>query len=446
MKTYRISWAGAAEALVFLWIVVSVGLSGKADAALAETLPAATTLAMPGGWQPWAPRDEIRPHFKFDPSVGRRQPGALAIDCQGNVAAFGAWRQTITGVQPGRTYRFTAWYRAQGVAFERRSIIARLGWLDAEGRSMAPPDYAGCPRRDDDWRLMEYIATAPAKAASVEVWLCLGFTEKGRVWWDDVTFTEEPNPPDRVVRVVTIHHRPAHSSSPAESVAQFCRCLEDAASLKPDLVCLPEGITVVGTDRSDVEVSEPVPGPTTQRLGELARRLRTYIVAGIYEREGKVVYNTAVLIGRNGELAGRYRKTHLPREEWEIGLTHGNEYPVFDTDFGRVGVMICWDVQFSEPARALAAQGAELILVPIWGGNEILARARAIENHVFLVTSSYDMKTFVLDPLGNVMAEATEASPIALAEIHLDRKYPAPWLGDMRTRTWQERRPDIPVP
>lgn len=158
------------------------------------------------------------------------------------------------------------------------------------------------------------------------------------------------------------------------------------------------------------------------------------------------MYNTAVLIGRDGELAGRYRKTHLPREEWEIGITHGNEYPVFDTDFGRIGLMVCWDVQFPEPARALAAQGAELILLPIWGGNETLARARAIENHVFLVTSSYDMKTFVLDPLGEVMTEATAEKPIAFAEVHLDRKYPAPWLGDMRTRTWQERRVDIPVP
>ncbi len=445
MKTQSLVWTRTAKALVFLSIAVSAGTAWPADTATDKVKPSTAALAMPGGWQPWAPRDEIRPHFAFEPAVGRSAPGALAIDSGGNVAAFGAWRQTLAGIQAGHTYRFTAWYRAQGVAFERRSVIARLGWLDAVGQSVAPPDYAGSPRREGDWTRTEYLATAPSKAASAEVWLCLGFTAKGRVWWDDVTFAEEPNPPDRVVRVVTIKHRPANTAS-AESVAQFCRCIQDAAPLKPDIVCLPEGITVVGTGRSDVEVSESVPGPTTQRLGELARRLHTYIVAGVYERVGAVVYNTAVLIGRDGELAGRYRKTHLPREEWEIGLTHGNEYPVFDTDFGRIGLMVCWDVQFPEPARALAAQGAELILLPIWGGNETLARARAIENHVFLVTSSYDMKTFVLDPVGEVMAEATSQNPLAFAELHLDRKYPAPWLGDMRTRTWQERRADIPVP
>jgi predicted amidohydrolase len=107
--------------------------------------------------------------------------------------------------------------------------------------------------------------------------------------------------------------------------------------------------------------------------------------------------------------------------------------------------MICWDVQFPEPCRALALKGAEVILLPIWGGSDILAKARAIENHVFLITSSYDMQTFIVDPTGKVLAEASKGQPVALAELHLDRKILQPWLGDMKTRTWKERRPDIPV-
>jgi predicted amidohydrolase len=203
---------------------------------------------------------------------------------------------------------------------------------------------------------------------------------------------------------------------------------------------------VVGTGKPLAEVSETIPGPTTQTLGALAKKLNCYIVAGIYERVGKVVYNTAVMLGRDGKLAGKYRKTHLPREEVEAGLTPGDEYPVFDTDFGRVGLMICWDVQFPEPCRAMALQGAEVILLPIWGGSEVLARARAIENHVFLVTSSYDMETVIVDPTGKVLAQADHnGKPIAAAELHLDRKIVQPWLGDMKTRTWRERRPDIPV-
>jgi predicted amidohydrolase len=160
---------------------------------------------------------------------------------------------------------------------------------------------------------------------------------------------------------------------------------------------------------------------------------------------GRVVFNTAVLIDRKGDLAGSYRKTHLPREEWEAGLTPGNQYPVFDTDFGKVGLLICWDIQFPEPARSMALKGAEVILLPIWGGSDVLARARAIENHVFLVSSSYDMRSFVVDPTGAVLAEATADQPVAGAKLELDKQILQPWLGDMKYRTWKERRPDIPI-
>ena len=78
------------------------------------------------------------------------------------------------------------------------------------------------------------------------------------------------------------------------------------------------------------------------------------------------------------------------------------------TEFGKVGLMICWDVQFSDPARALALRGAEILLVPIWGGNPALGKARAIENQVFLVSSGYNYPTYVLDPKGETLAQAAE--------------------------------------
>ena len=93
----------------------------------------------------------------------------------------------------------------------------------------------------------------------------------------------------------------------------------------------------------------------------------------------------------------------------------------------------------------MALKGAEIVLLPIWGGSEVLARARAIENHIFLITSSYDMNTFIVDPAGKVAAEATKDHPIAGAALHLDRKIYQPWLGDMKNRTWKERRADIPI-
>jgi predicted amidohydrolase len=136
---------------------------------------------------------------------------------------------------------------------------------------------------------------------------------------------------------------------------------------------------------------------------------------------------------------------YLPREEIEGGITPGLDYPVFDTDFGKVGMMICWDVHYADPARALALRGAELILLPIWGGNETLAKARAIENQVFLASSGYDYPTHVLDPSGEIVAVAPESGTAAIATIDLNRRYADEWLGNMRGRMMKEIRLDVPV-
>jgi predicted amidohydrolase len=401
---------------------------------------------LPAGWATWSPRAEISPAFKVEPATGRAGKGALSIRGNGNAAAVGSWRTEVGGIIPGRAYRFTAWYRTSGHVDRQRSVLARLDWLDAKGERARPPDYALEDERQGEWTRFSHQAVAPDGATRVRIELELAWAPEGTVYWDDISLTEDAAPRDRRVKVVTVAHRPRGTSGPAASVEEFCKVAESAAGAKPDVICLPEGITLAGTNKSYADVAESLPGPTMKRLGELAKSLNAWVVAGIYERVGPAIYNTAVLIDRKGALAGKYRKTHLPREEVEGGLTPGDSYPTFETDFGRVGLMICWDVQFPEPARALALQGAEVLLLPIWGGSEILAKARAIENHVFLVSASYDMKTFVVDPSGAVLAEASTGSPTAIAEMALDRKIVQPWLGDMKARTWKERRGDIPLP
>ena len=348
-------------------------------------------------------------------------------------------------IRGGAMYHFSAWYRAEGVADERRSVISRLQWLDAKGKHVRPPDFVLDVTQDGKWKRVELVTPVPTNATAVEIQLGLGFVDRGSVWWSDIDLAPEATPRDRVVRAMTIAHRPRGMKSASEALEQFCALAQKHADQKPDIICLPEGATVIGTGKTYAEVSESVPGPSTKRLGEVAKELGSYIVAGVYERSGKIVYNTSVLVDRDGKLVGKYRKTHLPREEWESGITPGDEYPVFDTDFGKVGMMICWDLQFPEPARAMAAQGAEVILLPIWGGSDVLAQARAIENHVFLISSSYDMRTFIVDPAGKILAEATKETPVVTAEMFLDRKIFQPWLGDMKNRTWKERRIDLPV-
>ena len=399
------------------------------------------------GWKRWSPRDEIKPQFAFDPKGGREGRGALKITARA-ASDFGAWRSALGNLRPGKAYRFNAWYRTQNIEHERHSVIARLQWLDANGKPVAnkvrPPEYPLDAARQGEWVKLELTTCAPETAVALDVQLSLAFDANGVVWWDEISLAEVDALPARVIHAMTVHLRPRNSPSREANVEQFSEVVRQAAGQKPDIICFPEGMTVVGTKHSYIDVSEPVPGPTTERLGKLAQELNSYIVAGLYERVGPAVYNTAVLIDRRGNVTGRYRKTHLPREEWEAGIAEGDSYPVFDTDFGRVGLLVCWDLQFPEPWRALGLQGAELILLPIWGGSETLLRARAIENHAFVVSSSYDMKSCVVAPDGEILIEATKASPVVTTEVHLDRKIYQPWLGDMRTRTWKERRGELP--
>jgi predicted amidohydrolase len=241
-------------------------------------------------------------------------------------------------------------------------------------------------------------AQAPEKTADVTIHLYLANAPQGTLWWDDVSFDEIPAPGPRPVTIATIHLHPRDTVDSQESVGKFLDAIQTAVPAKTDVIVLPEVITLVGTKKKAMDVAEPVPGPTTARLVEVARRRNAYIVASLYEKDGHAIYNTAVLIGRKGEIVGKYRKVYLPYDEPDDGVTPGSDYPVFQTDFGKVGMMICWDSAYADPARALALKGAEIILMPIWDGLQTLVKARGMENGVFLVTSSYGDPSIIQDP------------------------------------------------
>ena len=398
------------------------------------------------GWSRWAARDEIAPRTFVDRIVGRGEPGALAISGNSNVAAYGGWRKRLERVTPGQWYRLTAHYRAMAVPHEQLQVLARIDWLNSEGRRAGQPDYAyRVEPAGGEWKRVTLDAPAPEGSVALNIELYLQNAPLGTLWWDDLSLEAIDQPGPRKVVVAAVNLRPRSTGSAAASVAKFVELVQAKIGQGTDVILLPEGVTVVGTGKKYVDVAETIPGPTTTKLGELARAKKAYVVAGIYEREGIALYNTAVLIDRAGEVVGKYRKVYLPREEIEAGLTPGSDYPTFATDFGRVGVMICWDLQYADPARALALRGAELLLVPIWGGNETLGKARAIENRVFIATSGYDYPTYVMDPDGEILAIAREDGSAAVAAVDLNKRYVDKWLGDMRGRLMKELRSDVKV-
>jgi predicted amidohydrolase len=400
---------------------------------------------LPAGWRVWAARQETAPHVFVDEVNYRGEGGSLAVSGASNAAASGGVERVVEGIQPGQWYRFVAYYRAEQIGYEPRQVVPRLDWVSAEAKRAGKPDYVFSTTVDGDWKRVTMDAPAPKDAAGVRLQLLLWDSPTGTVWWDDISLTPIPPPAPRQVTVASINLRPEQTHSAQESVGRFIETIDKVVKDKTDIILLPEGITVVGTGKEYSDVAEPIPGPTTKRLGEVAKKHNAYIVAGIYEHEGPAIYNTAVLIDRAGNYVGRYRKVYIPREEAESGITAGSDYPVFQTDFGKIGMMICWDVQYADPARGLALRGAEMILLPIWGGNVTLGKARAIENQVFLVASGYDYPTHIIDPDGEVLAVAQEEGTAAIATVDLNRRYVEPWLGYMRGRFMKELRLDVPV-
>ncbi len=392
---------------------------------------------VPDGWRPYATREEIAPR-----SWDERGPGGelvLGLAGRGDDAVDGRWAREVP-VAPGKDYAFRAEYRAQRVASTVRSVLARVVWLDDAGAPQRPMEYpiAAPSPGPDGWTTVAGVYRVPAGVSRARLELHLRWTADGEVRWKGIDFRESTPTPPRRVKLATVYHRPRDTASPKESRERFSWFVEQAAARGADIVCLPEGITIVGSALTYAQAADAVPGPTTAFLGDLARRLHVWIVAGLYERSGARIYNTAVLVGRDGALVGRYRKMSLPDEEIEGGITPGSDTPVFDTDFGRVGLMICWDSSYPEVARSLATRGAEVILMPIWGGEETLVQARAVENQVYVVASGYDFRSGVFDRRGQRIADAQADPDVVVAEVDLAAPTVWPWLGFWRARIGHE--------
>lgn len=418
--------------------------------------------AFPDGWAAKAPRDEIRPAFSYEADGGPKQAGSFVIR-HDNRDGLDGWIEKSFAVTGGEHVRFQAIRKLTNVAIPRRSALVRIVWQNDAGRLVpydvpkeqaeelghvptAEPEHPTDGATDPQgWTTVGGVYRVPTQATRAVVELHLQWAPLGIAEWSEITFAATSAPAPRKVRLAAIHYKPT-GKSPRENCEEFAPLVADAARQRADLVVLGETVPYVNVKKKPYETAEAIPGATTEYFGELAETHKLHIALSLYERDAHLVYNTAVLLGPDGGLIGKYRKTCLPHSEAETGVAPGSDYPVFETKFGKVGLMVCYDGFFPEVARELASRGAEVIAWPVWGCNPQLAKARACENHVYVVSSTYMepkdgwMISAVFDQTGKPIATAEQWGTVAVAEVDLGKPYIGPWnLGDFHSMVPRHR-------
>jgi len=272
------------------------------------------------------------------------------------------------------------------------------------------------------------------------------------------------------------------TADPEKNLRHALDLVRDAAGRGAGIVCLPELFqTQYFCQREDAalfDLAEPIPGPTTAILSDLAKQLRVVLIASLFERRAAGVYhNTAAIFDADGALRGLYRKMHIPDDPLyyeKFYFTPGDlGFRAFDTDAGRVGTLVCWDQWYPEGARLTALQGANILFYPTaigWHPAEkaevgaaqhdawrTIQRAHAIANGVYVaVVNRVGFETgdirgnaasgaglefwggsFACDPFGRILAEAShDKEEILVADVDLrlleETRRNWPFLRDRR--------------
>jgi deaminated glutathione amidase len=238
------------------------------------------------------------------------------------------------------------------------------------------------------------------------------------------------------------------SDDKAANLKEAKHGVRHAAAEGARVVALPEVFAWRGSKKIEREFAEPIPGPSSAAMAQLARDLGIYLLAGSILEEipgSEKAYNTSLLFDPAGKVRASYRKIHLFDVDLANGVSlresdtraHGETMVVIKTDLCSMGLSVCYDLRFPELYRGLASQGAELIFIPsaftAYTGEahwETLLRARAIENQAYIIAPDQfgkSAKSFethghsmIVDPWGKVIAELPDGPGVITAEIDLD--------------------------
>jgi predicted amidohydrolase len=414
--------------------------------------------------EPWAPHSTAAPRTE-------RRGEWFALDANGTRTCTGGWQWRFDDVVPGQSYEVSTDVRHHDVAFPRDAFRCTAIWAAPKPGQAQPNarwEYLLPEGSGDRLRFTRRIV-APTDATQLTIRATLRWTATGKSEWQlPRVVAVAPATPKKPVRMSVVTGTNAERrggrqfKSAADNAEFYARYCEDACRRdQPAVIVLPETALHWGLRGHALDLATPANGPETEPFAALARRYRTRIALGLYERDGDAVYNSLVLFAPNGGIEGRYRKVHLAHGEDLSGVLPGDSFPVFATEHGRIGCNICMDSMAPESARIAALKGADFLLLSIMGdfradrwdmGPPVfhedrwrtIMRSQALDNQFSLVVArNRAIGSCIVTPQGEFLAWNNGDQPFITADVPREDTFRS-WNGSsFRDSTWMVRRPQL---
>jgi len=407
-------------------------------------------LAPLSSWEVWSQRENIRPLRESLPE-GEKLISKRFGDC-------GKLRTKVE-VEAGATYELKATFTVEDMAHPKMSTRFVFDSYDATGKDIQC-DYAGVYTEQDGVYTATGTFMALKDSAYALVSAMIMSTENGSLLVKEMSLRKVTPIPERKVTMAAAFIDPylkRNHETYEERFEKILAVCDKAGQQKVDILCFPE---VIGTfmipQPNPGYYMEPIPGPRTEALAKKAKKYGMYIIFNGGELADGLHYNTSVILDRQGEILGKYRKCHITYNALNNGSTPGDEgYPVFDTDFGRIGTVTCFDQFFPESIRSLAVQGAEIVFVPTVGDGHTQLQAKAMENSIYICCAGVNHAKHSDQPMsrnisrtGEIIAGTNEDMGLAISTVDLNKPNSAFWFsvgpkfGNKNNITKLERRPE----
>lgn len=346
---------------------------------------------LPTGWLLATPNLVLAPTFKL--VKGNNREKLFMAQGNGRIESFGYVYQKFT-LPENKTFLMRVVFRIEGIEDVNRNLVHGIFGDFNNGIFKY--------HREGKWLVGEH--KFPGKGKNCEARLYFRFSPKGKVWWKEISITECDPIPSRLVKIAV-----SNGDRDKKGWEDF---LDSAGKRGCDVALMseffmPGDIDGAGTKILSADVKHPaineMNGPAIQLMSAKAKQWNMYVSGTIFLRRGNddVIYNSAPLYDRLGELVGIYDKVNLYDPELDYGTSPGNSVPVFKTDFGTVGIMTCYDSWHPAVAKLLALKGAEIILFPSAGYYVQLLHARSADNGVVVAATSTNSPCGVWDAGGN---------------------------------------------